>query len=92
MRENMRIEQSEINNVFFHNVKGGVSLVQTLLKMFYLEGRSFAQTEESLRWQLYLRDLQPYKAASILWTVSNMDSFVLEAREPRMNVDQFLSF
>jgi hypothetical protein len=84
--------QTHVDDVLYCGTKGGIGLIKTLLKMFYLEGRAFAQTEESVRWQLLLRDLEPYKAASILWTISNMDNFVLDARDPRMDVDNFLSF
>ena len=82
----------EIDAVFYCCVKGGIELSKTRLNMFYNEGRSFAQTQESVRWQMSLRDLEVFKAASILWSISNMDSFVLAGRDPEGNVDDFLKF
>jgi len=80
------------DEVLYCAVKGGIELVKTLLKMFYQEGKTFAQTPESVCWQLLLRDLELFKAATILWSISNMDSFVVGGRDPDMSVDDFLKF
>jgi len=80
------------DEVLYCCVKGGIELIKTLLKMFYQEGKSFAQTPESVCWQLLLRDLELFKAATILWSISNMDSFVVSGRDPDMTVDDFLKF
>jgi len=90
--ETMEAPSSEcIDAVLCCTTKGGIEMVKTLLKMFYKEGRAFARTEESVCWQLLLRDLELFKAASILWSISNLDSFVLSGREPGMDVDDFLA-
>jgi hypothetical protein len=81
-----------IDAVLCCTAKGGIKLVKTLLKMLYQEGQAFARTEESICWQLLLRDLELFKAVSILWSISNMDSFVLSGRDPDMDVDDFLAF
>jgi hypothetical protein len=84
--------QAQVDDVLYCGAKGSIGLIKVLLKMFYLEGRTFAQAHESVRWQLLLRDLEPYKAASILWSIADMDNFVLDARDPWMDIDNFLSF
>jgi hypothetical protein len=85
-------DQACIDDVLFCGVKGSAELLKTLLKMLYREGREFAQTEESTRWQEWLRDLELYKAASVLWSISNMDSFVHSGRDPELEVDDLLGF
>jgi hypothetical protein len=81
-----------IDDVIFCITRGSGEMFRTLLKMLYQEGKRFAQTPESVRWQLFLRDQEVFKAASILWSLSNMDSFVLEARDPGIDLDELLSF
>jgi hypothetical protein len=93
MEERMQAPDAAcVDAVLCCTVQGGTELVKTLLKMFYQEGRAFSRTRESLCWQVYLRDLEVFKAASILWSISNMDSFVLNGRDPEMKVDNFLAF
>lgn len=81
-----------IDAVLCCTAKGGIELIKTLLKMFYQEGQAFAQADESVCWQLLLRDLELFKAASILWSISNLDGFVLSGREPDKDLDDLLAF
>ncbi|MGC9335270.1 MAG: hypothetical protein ACP5JJ_14040 [Anaerolineae bacterium] len=85
-------DQACIDEVLFCGVKGSAELLKTLLKMLYKEGREFARTEDSACWQMWLRDLELYKAASVLWSISNMDSFVQSGRDPELEVDDLLGF
>jgi len=85
-------DQACIDAVLCCGTKGAIKLAKTLLKMLYHEGQAFAKTEESICWQIMLRDLELFKAASVLWSISNMDSFVLSGREPGASVDDLLAF
>ncbi len=93
MDENQKALSPEcVDAVLCCATQGSFILLRKLLKMLYLEGRSFAKTDESVCYQLWLRDLEPFKAASILWAISNMDGFVLNAPEPKKSLDDMLSF
>ncbi len=93
MEENMKAPSPEcIDQVLCCATQGSFIMLRKLLKMLYLEGRAFAKQEESVCYQMWLRDLEPFKAASILWAISNMDGFVMNAPEPKKNLDDMLSF
>ena len=85
-------DQDCIDDVLFCGLTGSSELLKTLLKMLYKEGREFSHTQESERWQKWLRELELYKAASILWSISNMDSYVISGRNPEMDIDDMLGF
>lgn len=71
-----------VDDVLFALVNGGGKILATWLKGVYNEGQQFSQQEESVRWQLWLKDQEFFRALSVLWSIANLDSFVLNADDP----------
>lgn len=73
---------ASVDDVLFALVNGGGKILATWLKGVYNEGQQFSQQEESVRWQLWLKDQEFFRALSVLWSIANLDSFVLNADDP----------
>ena len=71
-----------LEDILFAVAQGGIKSVATWLKGLYLEGQAFSQDEDSVRWQKLIKDQQLFQAASVIWSITNMESFVLGADDP----------
>lgn len=71
-----------VDDVLFALVNGGGKILASWLKGVYLEGQEFAKEEDSIRWQLWIKDQEVFRALSVLWSIANLDSFVLNAEDP----------
>jgi hypothetical protein len=75
-------DSASVDDVLFALMNGGGKILASWLKGVYLDGQEFATHEDSIRWQLWIKDQEFFRALSVLWSIANLDSFVLNADDP----------
>ncbi len=71
-----------VDDMMFALARGGSRMFAAWLKQLYHDGREFAATDESERWQTLIGTNPLYKASSVLWSIANLDSIDLGADDP----------